>query len=387
MVRKINYRKMHMISQDMYEKLKKCLNEDVSKSNIVKETSSPEISSVMPPNETFYQSEYKDPKPGPSNINPETGEYYVMPDVTPAEFKYEDIPEPSFVEQDRENIPSSSYFESFITPEGQYIPPKKGSKTNDPTKIKRSTQFKPNIHAKHAGSVQAIRRDFYVRRPRLGIIPESPMEMEEDVTQSIQQSEQPIRQELPDFSFSDDHRPMRTSTPLPYEFAKTSGVKTRRQKKKFIPLQSCKPKVIYSDGEQQITDIPNINKLKCDICNKFFASKYTLKNHKAKFHTLMTKEDFPVEAMETFQDSPSSSNPQLELEQDPTSEQTTVEQPAIDYESNTPKSLQYQPKEKSFTKWTGKRTSTDAKLRINQPKKLIRTGKPVKKKRFGSWNL
>jgi hypothetical protein len=77
MVRKYDYKKMHMISQAMYEKLKKCLSDDkkdISQQGVEVETEQTE-QPIDP--KGGYQSQYKNPIPGPSHINPETGEYYI----------------------------------------------------------------------------------------------------------------------------------------------------------------------------------------------------------------------------------------------------------------------------------------------------------------------
>lgn len=421
MTRKFNYRKMHMISQEQYEKLKKCINDEKEKTKL----SIPDIPDYSHAEEsTPFQSEYINPKPGPSNINPETGEYYHRPDITPDEFKYENT------SQYETYGPQSSFFESFTTPEGQYIPPVKGKKTNDPTKIKKSTQFKPSVYKS--------RPDLIVRRPRLSTIIESPLETARDADQPMEEAAN-IRSEIPDFTFSEEHRPMRTSTPLPqyasnirqeipdFTFSeehrplRTSTplpqpsiqrVQTRKQK--YIPLKSCKPpkRVIYSEGEQKILDKTNLNKFQCSVCFKFYSSKNTLKKHKSKQHNIVPRTEQPIEVMQNYQNIShplqqaemeyqqqhpeieyQQQHPEIEYQQQhPHSSSevqqlsTTSEQPALEY-ATAPPAIQYQPREKTFTQWSGKRTSTRAKLKNFQPTKLPKSERPQRKKRFDSWNL
>jgi hypothetical protein len=439
-----------MISQDLYEKLKKCLNDEMEHSRTQK-TDSTDYYSIRQETQPF-ESEIKDPKPGPSNINPETGEYYQMPDVTPDEFKYDETT------QEEVYVPHSSLFESFTTPEGEYVPPVKGKKTNDPTKIKKSTNFKPDKPGKYTLPVHKPKPDLFVRLPRLPTITESPMEVETheqptSVTREIEanrpsiQSTSRSRHELPDFSFSEEHRPLRTSTPLPIRpsiqsvtrsrqdlpdfsfseehrplrtstplpFPTTARVQTRKQKQKLIPLQSCKPKrkVLYTEGEEQILDKTNLNKVQCNVCFKFYASKNTLKKHKSKQHNIVRSENQPIDVMQTYQETSHPQQAELEYQQQhpdlalqyqqqhpqPISEfrqqhpeidmeqpSTTSEQPALEY-ADGPLALQYKPREKTFTRWMGKRTSSEARLPKFQPTKIHHSDKPRRKKRFDTWNL
>lgn len=381
MVRKYDYKKMHMISQAMYEKLKKCLENETKDTTMddyhtsrhtttddfhtARETSddfhtAADVSQANPP----FQSYYQNPLPGPSNINPETGEYYEMPEVTPPEFHYDDEPSGK-TEKETTTRPSTSFFES--TYDGSfYVPPKRGVKTFDPSKYKRS---RPN-----QSKLKLPRGQLFVRQPALEQIPEEvehessrisqPEHVEHQTIQrpvssgivhdfTITDAPRPMHSSTPKPSFreesfqnltlSDGPRPLHSSTPIPDETLPV--VKTRSQQKKVrqIPLKSCKPKVTvtYSDGDEKIADNPNMGKHHCSLCNKWYSSKRYLKIHTLKIHN---------------QGSETNPNP-----------------PELTYEN--------------WQQTSGKRTSSQAKLKNYQSKKNIKPDVLKKNKRFDSWNL
>ena len=181
--RRVDYSKMHLITKAMYEKLKKCLDDD-----------------KKPPHETSqYVSEIIDPIPGPSNVTitrPDYPEGFSIFDDEPQEPQQEHR-QPQQQQQD-----SSSFFETQEIPStGERIPPKRGIKTADVRKIKSSK------HRKLHGFTTPVRRKSLVVRRPLPIIRE---DIEE--TQFVEQPEHEIS------SGSDvdtPPRPIRTSTPMP----------------------------------------------------------------------------------------------------------------------------------------------------------------------------
>lgn len=366
--RSLDYKKMHMISHAMYEKLLRCLAKDGSdvpfddptsgrhqpyqgdqsqvhdmtmtdlppstpfQSEYISPPQSHDMSDLPPSSTTPFESEYVNPIPGPSNINPETGEYYKLPDETPDDFKWQD----STIQRTGDidpGTPEVSMFESFHDG-SRVIPPKRGRKTFDPTKIKRSGKIvktTSNI-VKHFKQPRS-RRDLITnrqQRQQLDTIYETdenipqhlhiPRPVEYQPLQALTYHpqpeshdtshfiEQPFTQNIPDFSFSSEHRPQRTSTPKPLLnvshrsqrpdvsanvsvqqqpqqlVPSQSGVHTRRQIRQ-IPLASCKPKVqVALTGDESIRDLPSMGKFLCNICNKYFSTKYSLKKHTDTMH-------------------------------------------------------------------------------------------------------
>jgi hypothetical protein len=453
--RSLDYKKMHMISHAMYEKLLRCLAKegqdapfddpssgrhqsyqgdqsqlhDMTMTDIPPST--PFQSEYINPSQSHdmtdqpsssipFQSEYVNPVPGPSDINPETGEYYEMPDVTPPDFKWQDSTIQHTGDVDP-GTPEISMFESFHDGD-RIIPPKRGRKTYDPTKIKRSGKIvkmtsrtiKPFKQPRSRSDLitnrqpldtiyeadenipqhlhiprQPARAITYhpqpeshdIRQRAITYHPQPPQPESHDTSQFI---EQPFMQNIPDFSFSSEHRPQRTSTPKPLlnvsqqsilnrtqrpdvssnvslqqpphqliPVQNQSGVHTRRQIRQ-IPLASCKPKVqVAMTGDESIRDLPAMGKFLCNICNKYFSTKYSLKKHTNTMHT----------------DKPS----------EPTTSVTTTTQPETTTSST------------SFPTWVelGKRTASTARLVNPTLKRIQQEDDPrrqkTSKKTFKSW--
>lgn len=387
--RKIEYSKMHLITQGMYEKLLKCIEEDDDKqnppSNITQSTYDVPDDSDDPMVVDDPSVSYN-PIPGPSNINPETGEYYEMPTEIPPEFQYSE----STIDPTGDIVPETPYdsmFESYDSDTGTHHKHKKGKKTNDPTKIKSSAKIRSMIPVRVRS-----RRDL-VYRPSLSNIPEE---------RSLQQTTHPeleysrlnipalqyrpdISRSFHDVSFDSPPRPLRTSTPKPsqiprivkrpriqnlssFEESSSSQVMPlpieslpaqTRSKIKQLPLKSCnsrpKVKVTVSDGDEIIVDKPNLGKFKCPYCERYLSTKYALKRHIQRVHSTSTVET-PVSSSDNPPPSPPPPPP-----------------------SNS---------DPNFSKWVqlGKRTSSEAKLKQHQQQKY-KENPAQTKKRFDSWNL
>ena len=385
--KRIDYTKMHLISQGMYDKLIKCLSDD-------KKPTPPDDSHNLSMSPTIDEPmQADDPIPGPSTINPSTGEYYNIPTTIPPEFQYEEstIDPTGNISTASPNI---SMFESYDSDSGTHHSRKKGKKTDDPSKIKSSK----NIQKKYEKSLipRRIRNrgDLIPYRTLPTISEESVQHVTpQQVTQprSIEQQTRPAleyrrpeleyfppgsRDELPDFSFTSPPRPLRTSTPkptqipqpilrLPITHKRSSQSNTpvsqplsTRSAVKLLPLQSCgtrpKVKVTYSDGDSSIKNLPTLGKFKCPHCEVYLSTKYSLTRHVQRMHTPPTETTSSVSSL------------QLPLT-------------PLTSESNNPS---------SFQTWSsyGKRTSSDANLKQHQQRKF-KTNPADSKKRFDSWNL
>ncbi len=174
--RRVDYTKMHLISQAMYEKLKKCLDEDKPK--------------LPPPGPGEFVSEFIDPIPGPSNIT------ITRPGDFPEDFDDDPLQQQQMEQEFQPRPPqqdTSSFFETredVLT--GARIPPKRGTKTLDIRKIKKS---KPTFST-------PLRRIALNRRPLPRIAEE---------TQYIDQPEH----EISAGEIESTPRPILTSTPMP----------------------------------------------------------------------------------------------------------------------------------------------------------------------------
>lgn len=179
--RRVDYTKMHLISQSMYEKLKKCLEDDKPK-----------------PKPDEYISEIVDPTPGPSNVTITRQGVSENFDIGEDEDIDEPVQQPLPPQQD-----TSSFFETQEIPElEERIPPKRGIKTTDIRKIKSIK------HRKKFNIATPVRRNLVIRRP----LPSIPENLE--VTQFITQPEHDIS------SGSDVEtppRPVLSSTPRPHQ--------------------------------------------------------------------------------------------------------------------------------------------------------------------------
>lgn len=360
---------MHLISPAMYEKLKECLKEKQNEDKSIYQSFDTTAAESVEANA---------PIPGPSNINPATGEYWEQPQEIPDEFLYEDSTiEPTGTREPE--TPSTSIFESMDTNTRKRLP-----KTNDPKKIKSSVKrLQQTSHLQHFGQPISLSRDrsnLIVRRPTiLPLIPE-----ESEVQQDESSFYQPIHERsIADFSLSNPPQPIRTSTPKPkilqYQppivepyvpddptfqssFARSlveeNVPRQRTRQQRQIPLKSCKnnPKrVKYSEGESQMVDLPTLGKFKCDFCGKWFASKYSLNRHVKKYHQQnLDTTSGPVERNQP----PPSPPPPASVEQ---------------FQSwNKPK----------------KRKAGEAKLKTPPPIRKIKSDNlSMRKKRFDSWNL
>lgn len=395
--KKLDYSKMHLISQSMYEKLKKCLSEDTKKPQMQEEF-----------------KETKEPTPGPSNINPATGEYWEDQQPPQQTFDYEEsIHQPMNEEEENQQMQQDSLIESFVDDEGKYHKLKRGKKTNDPTKIKSSK--KPGIIQKRTQSILKplirSRLNLIVRKPQRQRLPTISEENADTYTQPLNQDYY-----IPEIDVDDPPRPLRTSTPMlpqleykrdqistqPQNYPVVSSVprvviprtetasnrqdfqfedeyfddnihqqrlmpppqppsqiKTRRQIRQ-IPLKSCGKRTVvkFSDGESEILNIPNLGKFKCDLCNSFFTTKYSLKRHKLKKHKNEPEKE-ELQSNDSSQSSPPSS-PQ------PSTSQLTTQ----------------------FSQWVpgGKRTASESNQKEHQPRKY-KTNPAFTKKRFDTWNL
>lgn len=394
--KKIEYSKMHLITQGMYEKLLKCIEEDDDKQIPPSETKQATFNVPDDSDDPMIiddPSITDNPIPGPSNINPETGEYYDMPSDIPPEFQYTEStidPTGDIVSE----TPHDSMFESYDSESGTYHKLKKGKKTNDPTKIKSSANIRSMI------PVRVRRRSDLVFRPSFSSIPEE--RSSQQITQHALDYTRPspALEYRPDFSrsFSDLNvdsppRPLRTSTPkasqiprpvkrpriqnistfeesssslpIPIESspAQTRSIESTpaqtRSKVKQLPLKSCasrpKVKVSYSDGDEKIIDKPNLGKFKCPYCERYLSTKYALNRHIQRIHSSSA-----VEPSISSTDRPPSPPPPPPP-------------------SNT---------DPNFSKWVqlGKRTSSEAKLKQHQQQKYKESPAHTKK-RFDTWNL
>ena len=385
--KRIDYTKMHLISQAMYDKLMKCLSDD-------KKPPSDDTHNIsISPTYDDEPMQSDDPIPGPSTINPSTGEYYEMPPAIPPEFQYEE----STVDPTGDitsTTPNVSMFESYDSDLGTHHSIKKGKKTNDPSKIKSSK----NIQKKHEKSLIPKRV-----RNRGDLIPYLPTIQEERSFQStpqraieiqprsIEHQTRPAleyrrpeleyfppgtRDELPDISLTSPPRPLRTSTPKPTQIPRPilrlpiaqersyqSNISIpqpipTRSTVKLLPLTSCgsrpKVKVTYSDGESSIKNIPKLGKFKCPYCDVYLSTKYSLSRHIQRMHTPSNDETLSSSNL------PPPSPPSTSDGDNPT----------------------------NFPTWTqlGKRTSSEANLKQHQQRKF-RSNPADTKKRFDSWNL
>ena len=387
--RKIEYSKMHLITQGMYEKLLKCIEEDDDKQNPPSDITQ---STYDVPDDSDDPMVVDDPSvsynpiPGPSNINPETGEYYEMPTEIPPEFQYSE----STIDPTGDIVPETphdSMFESYDSDTGTHHKQKKGKKTNDPTKIKSSAKIRTMIPVRVRS-----RRDL-VYRPSLSNIPEE-RSLQHSTHRELDYSRlnipaleyrPDISRSFGDVSFDSPPRPLRTSTPKPSQIPRLvkrpriqnlssfeesssrqvlplpieSSPAQTRSKIKQLPLKSCnsrpKVKVTVSDGDEKILDKPNLGKFKCPYCERYLSTKYALNRHIQRVHSTSTDKT-PVSSSDNRPPSPPPPPP-----------------------SNS---------DPNFSKWVqlGKRTSSEAKLKQHQQQKY-KENPAQTKKRFDTWNL
>lgn len=380
--KRIDYTKMHLISQAMYEKLMKCLSDD--KKTPFDETRQ-SISIAPTYSESTSALHSHEPIPGPSTINPSTGEYYDMPIVVPPDFQYEE----STMEPTGDitsKTPNVSMFESYDSDLGTHHSLKKGKKTNDPSKIKSSANIKKKYEKSLIPQRVRNRSDLIPQTTLPTITEETSFQISPQQSIGFQprpalQYIQPtrdysppgIREEIPDFNFDSPPRPLRTSTPIPSKLprpiqrlpissdvSRQSNISLQqpiptRSNIKLLPLKSCsnrpKVKVTYSDGDSSMKNLPSLGKFKCPYCNQYLSTKYSLTRHIQRMHTPST------DVASTSQQSPPSSPP-------PSDDPST------------------------FSNWTqlGKRTSSEANLKQHQQRKY-RSNPSESKKRFDSWNL
>lgn len=433
--KRVDYTKMHLISQNMYEKLKKCLANDNQPGDSGDEKPEQPAYNVqqmsfdtsrrnIPETSDYWwddggeqeQPEISpEPIPGPSNINPETGEYWNIPEDIPSEFQYDEddysFPQPSNPPQTQ---PQSSMFESFIGADGVYRKPPKGKKTNDPRKIKSSkgkNVLKSSVSSFKLPSGQVVpvirkKKELIVKRP-LQSIPEEGSDIY--IPPGSRDTE------IADLDIENPPRPIRTSTPVPPSFVpqirnepqhevslnqperreivriptqpiqrnvpyiRSSPVKTR-QRIKQIPLKSCnqKPvvKVQTTIEPSEIKNLPKLGKFKCHHCPRYLSTKYSLKRHITNTHrSVVRRPNGPPVIEEIGQESFIDPNPpQIEQQQ-----MEPIEGPSDVLAIEGPQ---------TFSSWvkTGKRLASETNLKEHQPKKFS-SNPGTSKRKFDSWKL